>query len=139
MNFFPPAKVEIQSFFRNHIHLSGELTLKCGHDPSLTGSKLFQEAENTQNNENGEVKVNQEFAKAILTVVQEVATSVYTQTLNTVVTQLFPNNYNDFKGIVDDFDSTNKGEQTQTAAPATNNNPQGAENASPTDASVNNQ
>ncbi|MBR5296320.1 MAG: hypothetical protein IKU29_00415 [Parabacteroides sp.] len=103
---------------------------------------IFQEMDgkpaDPNNNENGEVKVNQEFAKAILAVVQEVATSVYTQTLNTVVTQLFPNNYNDFKGIVDDFDSTKKVEQTQTSAPAANNNPQGTNNAAPADASVNN-
>ena len=45
----------------------------------------------------------------ILKIIQDVASSFYTTSLNTIVKDLFTNVYNDFKGVIDDYDSMKKG------------------------------
>lgn len=86
---------------------------------------VFQEMDgknDQQNNQqNTENKTDDRNAN-ILKEIQDVANAFYTQSLNTIVTNLFPNIYNDFKGIVDDFDTTKKG--GSNGAAQQNNNQQ---------------
>ena len=47
--------------------------------------------------------------KQLLDAIQEIASSFYTTSLNTIVRNLFTNTYNDFKGVIDDYDTMKKG------------------------------
>jgi hypothetical protein len=60
----------------------------------------------------------------ILKIIQDVSSSFYTNALNTIVKELFTNVYNNFKGVIDDYDTMKKGgtdAKDQHNANATNN------------------
>jgi hypothetical protein len=46
---------------------------------------------------------------AILKQIEDIAAAFYTVSLNTIVSKLFPNIYNNFKGVIDDYDATKNG------------------------------
>lgn len=58
----------------------------------------------TQNNPKTE-SANQQLLKAI----QEIASAFYVTSLNTIVKTLFTETYNNFKGVIDDYDTMKKG------------------------------
>lgn len=64
----------------------------------------------------------------ILKIVQEVASSFYTNSLNTIVKELFTNVYNNFTGVIDDYSAMKKG-GTDAKTQQTNNNTTPAKDA----------
>ena len=62
----------------------------------------------TQNDAQNQPQVNGT-NKQLLDAIQEIASSFYTTSLNTIVRNLFTNTYNDFKGVIDDYDTMKKG------------------------------
>lgn len=63
----------------------------------------------------------------ILKIVQEVVSSFYTNSLNTIVKDLFTNVYNNFTGVIDDYSTMKKG-GTDAKTQQTNNNPTPVDN-----------
>jgi hypothetical protein len=47
--------------------------------------------------------------KPIEEIITDVANAFWGQSANTIVSQLFKNTYNDFKAIIDDYETTKKG------------------------------
>ena len=65
----------------------------------------------TSDNKDGEDNNQQPTSRkdAVLKELESVASSFYTASLNTVVKGLFPEVYNNFKGVIDDYDTMKKG------------------------------
>jgi hypothetical protein len=57
----------------------------------------------------GETPVANNTSKQLLDAIQEIASAFYTTSLNTIVKTLFTETYNNFKGVVDDYDTMKKG------------------------------
>lgn len=75
-------------------------------------SQQGQQTTNTTNNSNGDDQQTQQPSTrkdAVLKELQTVASSFYTASLNTIVKDLFPEVYNNFKGVIDDYDTMKKG------------------------------
>lgn len=65
--------------------------------------------------------------KQILDAIQEIASAFYVTSLNTIVKTLFTETYNNFKGVIDDYDTMKKG-GTDAKTQQTNNNPTPVDN-----------
>lgn len=63
----------------------------------------------------------------ILKIIQDVTSSFYTNSLNTIVKELFTNVYNNFTGVIDDYSTMKKG-GTDAKTQQTNNNSTPANN-----------
>ena len=57
----------------------------------------------------GETPAANNTSKQLLDAIQEIASAFYTTSLNTIVKTLFTETYNNFKGVVDDYDTMKKG------------------------------
>lgn len=64
----------------------------------------------------------------ILKIIQEVNASFYTTSLNTIVKELFTNVYNNFKGVIDDYETMKSGGNINIGVTPNNNQSQGKEN-----------
>jgi hypothetical protein len=64
---------------------------------------------NTQEAAEGETPAANNTSKQLLDAIQEIASAFYTTSLNTIVKTLFTETYNNFKGVVDDYDTMKKG------------------------------
>ena len=62
----------------------------------------------TQNDAQNQPQVNN-VNKQLLDAIQEIASTFYVTSLNTIVRNLFTNTYNNFKGVIDDYDTMKKG------------------------------
>lgn len=57
----------------------------------------------------GEQPAANNTSKQLLTAIEEIASSFYVTSLNTIVKTLFTETYNNFKGVIDDYDTMKKG------------------------------
>jgi hypothetical protein len=91
---------------------------------------VFQEGEDngdeTQNDTQNQPQVNS-VNKQLLDAIQEIASAFYVTSLNTIVKTLFTETYNNFKGVIDDYDTMKKG-GTDAKTQQTNNNATPADN-----------
>jgi hypothetical protein len=115
----------------------------------LNKDSFFQESDNDQTTE-GDTSVNKESnvdtskteetpkkegeqqaanntSKQLLDAIQEIASAFYVTSLNTIVKTLFTETYNNFKGVIDDYDTMKKG-GTDAKGQQTNNNATPANN-----------
>lgn len=96
--------------------------------PTTNANKTNNTTANTNNPEQAKAKRDAD----ILAQVQDIAAAFYTASLNTIVTKLFPNIYNNFKGVIDDYDATKKGGSDATTQQGANANANTApQNATP--------
>lgn len=75
----------------------------------------------------GEQPAANNTSKQLLDAIQEIASAFYVTSLNTIVKNLFTETYNNFKGVIDDYDTMKKG-GTDAKGQQTNNNPTPADN-----------
>jgi hypothetical protein len=83
-------------------HVADSYVMSIGSDGT------FMEADtNTDADKTAQDKAKRD--ADILAEIQDIAGAFYTVSLNTIVSNLFPNIYNNFKGVVDDYEATKKG------------------------------
>ena len=71
----------------------------------------------------GEQPAANNTSKQLLTAIEEIASAFYVTSLNTIVRNLFTDTYNNFKGIIDDYDTMkNGGTGTDTNKPEPSEN-----------------
>lgn len=107
-------KLNNDSFFQE---MNGGGTPAEGDNKSTEGQPQpdTQNNDNQNNNNNtqkaaeGETPAANNTSKQLLDAIQEVASAFYTTSLNTIVKTLFTETYNNFKGVVDDYDTMKKG------------------------------
>jgi hypothetical protein len=75
----------------------------------------------------GEQQAANNTSKQLLDAIQEIASAFYVTSLNTIVKTLFTETYNNFKGVIDDYDTMKKG-GTDAKTQQTNNNATPADN-----------
>ena len=75
----------------------------------------------------GEQPAANNTSKQLLTAIEEIASAFYVTSLNTIVKTLFTETYNNFKGVIDDYDTMKKG-GTDAKTQQTNNNATPADN-----------
>ena len=105
-------KLNRDSFFqeKGDQPVEGDASVNKGSD--VNTSKI----EETPKKE-GEQPAANNTSKQLLTAIQEIASAFYVTSLNTIVKTLFTETYNNFKGIIDDYDTTKNG-GTDTNKPA---------------------
>ena len=89
---------------------------KSSQPPSAPAAEHTEESKSTEGVDNnktqngdGDDAKNKGRAEQIFKTLQFVFTNFYTIEVNTIVSRLFPDVYNNFKGILDDYDTTKNG------------------------------
>ena len=121
-------KLNRDSFFQEGNKTpAGNAQSETGGNPAPEGSDADTSKNEDAPKNDGEQPAANNTSKQLLTAIEEIASAFYVTSLNTIVKTLFTETYNNFKGVIDDYDTMKKG-GTDAKTQQTNNNATPANN-----------